>query len=551
MKRNELILQLNHSFALYRNAVTFRLLRPLFVLTVLFLNFHWTASGAPPTKTEVLAAMRKATDFMMNRVSNRGGFLWHYSEDLSQGWGEVPARKSQIWVQPPSTPTVGRMLLAAYEATGDRQYLEHAEKVAGALIWGQHPSGGWHYFIDFDMSGVRHWYREEASRWRGWEEFYHYYGNCTYDDDTTTSPTQFLLELYITTLDPKYRKPLFKALGFILQSQYPNGSWPQRYPLSREFPFEGRPDYTSYYTFNDDVTSNNIYLLLKAYEKLGDEKYLKAARRGMDFYILSQLPSPQAGWATQYDMDMKPAWGRSYEPAAVCLDQTIGNIEDLENFYRITGDKRYLEPISRAIEWLEYSVINTDPSKDFTHANFCEVGTNKPLVIHHEHRRRPDGKLGIVRYWVDSELGEEAAIEREMPVSASERATGYHLGIEFQDSHFKTFSPSRIDIEAMKKRLKEYLTVPFAEIRTRHGKGIERPMRFSDRRAKARADSEGLQELISSMDARGAWLTEIEFLDKFDFTHNPPTRFRGIDTGTYVSNMYKLINFLKSNSEKK
>src|SRR5262245_40282590 len=123
----------------------------LLAVCVIFLFLHpaTPGMGAEPAAKETLAAMKKATEFMMNTVSNRGGFLYHYSEDLSKQWGEVPARKSQIWVQPPGTPTVGIMLLDAYAATGDDQYLKYAEEAAAALIWGQLPSGGWNYLIDF------------------------------------------------------------------------------------------------------------------------------------------------------------------------------------------------------------------------------------------------------------------------------------------------------------------------------------------------------------------------------------------------------------------
>ncbi len=115
----------------------------------------FSSAYSQPQEKEILDAMEKATDFMMNTVSNRGGFVWKYSSDLSEQWGEVPARKSMIWVQDPGTVGVGMMLLDAWRATGDQDYLEYAKRAANALIWGQHSSGGWHYFIDFDMSGVR------------------------------------------------------------------------------------------------------------------------------------------------------------------------------------------------------------------------------------------------------------------------------------------------------------------------------------------------------------------------------------------------------------
>ena len=75
---------------------------------------------APMKDADALAAMKKAADFMMNTVSNHGGFLWKYSADLSEQWGEIPARKSQIMVQDPGTVGVGGMLLDVYEATETR-----------------------------------------------------------------------------------------------------------------------------------------------------------------------------------------------------------------------------------------------------------------------------------------------------------------------------------------------------------------------------------------------------------------------------------------------
>ncbi|MBT4485882.1 MAG: pectate lyase, partial [Candidatus Latescibacteria bacterium] len=217
----------------------------LFVIILSVSIYFSNVFAAQPKEKEILNAMKKATDFMMNNVSCRGGFVWKYSSDLSDQWGEVPARKTMIWVQDPGTIGVGMMLLDAYKTTGNIEYLRFAEKVASALIWGQHPAGGWHYFIDFDMTGVQKWYDEVLSKCWGWEEYYHYYNNCTYDDSVTSGATKFLLELYMLTLDPQYRVPLLKAIDFILESQYSNGAWPQRYPLKYNPPHDDHPDYTS------------------------------------------------------------------------------------------------------------------------------------------------------------------------------------------------------------------------------------------------------------------------------------------------------------------
>ena len=98
--------------------------------------FFSTDSFAEPDENDVLAVMKKAADFMVNTVSYRGGYVYIYSEDLSEQWGEITARKSQIWVQPPGTPTVGQMYLDAYKTTADPDYLTYAElcKRGGDLV---------------------------------------------------------------------------------------------------------------------------------------------------------------------------------------------------------------------------------------------------------------------------------------------------------------------------------------------------------------------------------------------------------------------------------
>lgn len=460
--------------------------------------------------------MKKATDFMMDTVSYNGGFVWNYSADISEQWGEVPARRSMIWVQDPGTIGVGRMFLEAYKATGDEYYLKQSERVANALIWGQHPSGGWHYFIDFDMTGVRDWYDKVLSRCWGWEEYYHYYGNCTFDDSVTSGSTQFLMELYMTTLDPKYRTPLLKALDFILESQFPNGAWPQRYPLMHSFPHDGHPDYTSYYTYNDNVIQDNIHLLLDAWDKLGNEVYREAAHRGMDFIVISQLPSPQAGWGQQYDHNMNSAAARSYEPASVMPGQTQQCIRDLITFFRITGNKKYLRGIPAAIEWLENSYlpkdhISSESRQGATHATFYELGTNRPLYAHREGTSIEKG-----RYWVDYE-------PRNFPG---------HYGMQ-----------TRIDVDAIKREYQRAAAQEPDEAMQEYQlkKVLPSPVR--------EVSPDRVAELISTMDSRGAWIEEIAIPDYIDVVNNPRRKLQGIRTGSYINNMKTLIGYVSAQQQ--
>src|ERR671912_2279982 len=137
----------------------------LCLLLILALLLPSAARGRQPSEREALAAMKKATQFMLEKVAYRGGYVWSVSEDFKRRDGEVPARSTQIWIQG-GTPEVGHCYLDAYEATRDPLFLDAARRAADALVYGQRPDGGWHYFIDFDPKGLGEWYRQEASRFK-------------------------------------------------------------------------------------------------------------------------------------------------------------------------------------------------------------------------------------------------------------------------------------------------------------------------------------------------------------------------------------------------
>ena len=77
---------------------------------------------------EASAALKRAVEFFSKKVAVEGTYLWNYSEDLSKREGETAATETQGWVQPPGTPAVGAAILEAYEATGDKFYLEAARE---------------------------------------------------------------------------------------------------------------------------------------------------------------------------------------------------------------------------------------------------------------------------------------------------------------------------------------------------------------------------------------------------------------------------------------
>ena len=349
---------------------------------------------------------------MVETVSYNGGFLWNYAPDFSRVWGELEAKPTMIWIEPPGTPAMGHLFLDAYHATGDEYYLRAAEAAARALIWGQLECGGWHYLVDFaGEASMKDWYKQvyDGYRWPAFEHQY-YYGNATYDDGGTIMAAELLLRLYLESYDPVYKPALDKAIDFVLASQYPIGGWPQRWPLRYDHPEkDGSPDYTSFITINDGVLTNNIEFLIKCYQTLGEQRVLDPITRAMSCVVALQGGNPQAGWGLQHslDLDLSPAHARPFEPQGYASHGTQEMIENLMYFYRLTGNTKYLARIPDAFAWLESIAIPQSEWSDFEERRlprrpgqilcptFVEIGTNKGLYIH------VTGNIRNGYYWVD------------------------------------------------------------------------------------------------------------------------------------------------------
>lgn len=469
-------------------------------------------SDEAPSRESVTSAMSRATDFLFDALSYRNGFVWLVTVE-GERFGELKARPSMIWVEPPGTPSVGLVLLEAYRATGDAAYMERAKAVADALAAGQHPSGGWNYFIDFDPEGLPAYYDEFFSKCWGWQEYLKERPNATFDDYTTTEATRFFLRLYDATKDPAHRAVLDKALGHILAAQDRSGGWPQRYPAE-----PGVDDYTSALTFNDDVAYDCILVLLEAHETLGDERYRTASKRGMDFYIASQLPAPQAGWAQQYGRDMKPVWGRPFEIASVCAPETHTNILNLFEFYQRTGDGKYLAPIPAALDWLDSAVIPND--EGFTHTCFYELETNRPIYI-----KQTGTTVEDVRY--EPTYEEEGcypyAPRLTVPVAAL-RAEYERLSALGPEEAMAAFAAKANRRDALPEHIRGgYLATALA--------------------ATEQSDA-GVAGIIGALDERGGWRDDVALLDPFQPFTVTPRKAAAYTTGGYIARMYRLINWL-------
>lgn len=338
----------------------------------------------PRVVRDAAAALDRAVKFFHGRVASHGGYVYHYSLDLQQRWGEGLATPDQIWVQPPGTPTVGLAYLEAYAATGDARYLTAAGDAARALLYGQLQSGGWQNCVDFNPRGDKvHQYRNGRGGGKNYSSL---------DDGQTQSALLFLVraDAALRFEDAAIHEAVQYGLNALLAAQFPNGGFPQVWsgpvspqPIRRasypphDWRTEGRvKNYWDMYTLNDNVPGYVARTLWAAHETSGEERFRAALQKLGDFLLLAQMPDPQPGWAQQYNYDMQPIWARKFEPPAVTGDETQEAVETLLLIAHATGDSRYLEPIPRALDYLERSLL-----PDGRLARYYELQTNRPLYM--------------------------------------------------------------------------------------------------------------------------------------------------------------------------
>ena len=450
-----------------------------------------------PSRAEVAAALKKAATFYNEKVSPHGGYHFAYTEDLSYGRSEALDTPTNPEVQREGTPSAGDAFLRAWDATGDRYYLEAARRVAHAYVSGQVCSGGWDNGIEFDPAKrVQFAYRVD--------------GNCDaagvtdLDDNLTQSAVRFLVRVdkELNFADEKIHAAAIYALDSLVKAQYPIGAWPQRFresPDPAKFPVKraSYPEswprkwpgqrYQAHYTFNDNSIVDMIDAMLEAARVYNEPKYLASAEKGGQFILLAQMPDPQPAWAQQYDAEMHPAWARVFEPPSVTGGESQGILRMLMTLYGETGNRKYLEPVPRALAWLKSSVFvaQAGPGRETRAmlARFYELKTNRPLYVTKGTRVSVKG-------------------------APTKLVDGYEL----------TYSPSSVithyvllqsagGLPGLEAEYKRVSSAPTASLRrpvTLRGLSpwSERPR---ERRAAAELGPR-VREVIAAMDGRGAWV---------------------------------------------
>ncbi|MDW8224067.1 MAG: hypothetical protein RMJ82_14080 [Gemmatales bacterium] len=87
-------------------------LTPVCGVVLCFSGWVWPDDAAE-LRQSARTALARAARYLHEKVSVRGTYLWRYSGDLIQRFGERRATATQGWIQPPGTPSVALALLRA------------------------------------------------------------------------------------------------------------------------------------------------------------------------------------------------------------------------------------------------------------------------------------------------------------------------------------------------------------------------------------------------------------------------------------------------------
>jgi PelA/Pel-15E family pectate lyase len=159
---------------------------------------------------------------------------------------------------------------------------------------------------------------------RGWR----YVG--TIDNDATTTELRFLAKVQrgLPGQDgARYRDAFVRGVDYLLEGQYPNGGWPQVYPL--------QGGYHDALTFNDNAISQVAVFLQEVGERKDVYAFVaptqatlarQAAGRATAVILRSQVSvqGTRTIWAQQYDpLTLEPAGARNFEPTALSTAETV------------------------------------------------------------------------------------------------------------------------------------------------------------------------------------------------------------------------------------
>ncbi len=272
-----------------------------------------------------------------------------------------------------------------FEVTQAPDWFNSAEgkRVMEVILSFQTPSGGWSKRTDMSKAP------RQPGQAFGVEEGY----IPTFDNGATSTQLRLLAQAHQATGDARYAAAFTKGLHFILTAQYPNGGWPQNYPLVGE--------YHDHITYNDALMRDLMAVLhdvaqaKNAFAFVTKEQQQTAQvslKRALDCVLKTQVVAngTLTIWGAQHDAKtLQPAKARAYEMISLTSSESVWMLDFLMDLEKPSAD--IIKSVHAAAAWYEQNKIvgktwtrgdtqlKEDKNAPPLWARFYEIGTNKPL----------------------------------------------------------------------------------------------------------------------------------------------------------------------------
>jgi PelA/Pel-15E family pectate lyase len=247
---------------------------------------------------------------------------------------------------------------------------DEARQTADVIVSFQTPAGGWGKNQDY-REGVRQrgqaYVANNISHYLADVDFdrprdmeWNYVG--TLDNDATSTQLKFLARVQAATpgaAGDAYRRSFEKGIEYLLAAQFPNGGWPQVWPL------EG--GYHDAITYNDDAVTEAAEVLSSAAKGVGDYSFCpaelrvragQAAERALGIILKTQIVigGKKTIWAQQHDaLTLAPAAGRNFEPAALSSGESAKLLEYLMAIEKPSAEVK--ASIEAGVAWLKGAAV--------------------------------------------------------------------------------------------------------------------------------------------------------------------------------------------------
>jgi len=291
-----------------------------------------TSVAAQPITSERIAALPRAQQASWRDYLARSG---RQSEtDHAFLRAELKAAGMATELIPPNGRGLPLNRPAEWYASGD------ARQIADIIVSFQTPAGGWSKNINLTGHARRpgeSFAPNNLSAHLSPGDFdtphdpkWNYVG--TLDNDATNTELHFLAKVAAAGAKEgdAWRASFLRGLEYLLAAQFPNGGWPQVWPL------EG--GYHDAITFNDGAVTQTLELLQQVSEGKDEFAFVPqtvrarataAVAKGLDCILATQIVDQgrRTVWAQQHDaLNLQPVAGRNYEPAALCGSESAALI---------------------------------------------------------------------------------------------------------------------------------------------------------------------------------------------------------------------------------